>query len=247
MNFSPDPCCGPLSSWPSWTPSRKLQYHSTVQFESRYVISCTTCAMLSHPARVESAYWKGLASSNLVMNCFARVFATNLLMTSPTTIPWIPPICLCRAVVWPFLKAGTILREASPCESLGNLEELGPILSIGEVGASDRCTCSCCSPTCGLQIVRNLSLSNSRGLEEFAALSSSGMGSVGNGGRLSMSLRAFKVSSVPGATGDPSSAWSAAETQTHQNLGTFNTFGDCVMLGASPSRTQLAGKLPHSV
>ena len=26
-----------------------------------------------------------------------------------------------------------------------------------------------------------------------------------------MSLRAFKVSSVPGATGDPSSAWRAAE------------------------------------
>ena len=72
----------------------------TVQFGSRSVITCTTCAMLSHPARVESAYWKGLvAFSNLVMNCFARVLATNLLMTSPTTIPRIPPFAFCNAVI----------------------------------------------------------------------------------------------------------------------------------------------------
>ena len=73
-------------------------------------------------------------------------------------------------------------------------------------------------------------MSNSRGLAGAATLIfSSGMGSLGNGGRLSISLRAFKVSSVPGATGDPSNAWRAAE---------ISSFGDCILLGTSPFQTQ---------
>ena len=114
------------------------------------------------------------------------------------------------------------------CESLGSFEELGAILSIVEKCAqmlvAHARRPSCCSPTCGSQIWRNSSLSNSRGLKD---LISSGMGSLGHGGCLSLSLRAFKVSSVTNRANTPKSP--------HVQL-----VCDCVMLGASPSRTQLA-------
>ena len=54
-------------------------------------------------------------TSNLVMYWFARVFATNLLMTSPTTIPRIPPFAFCNAVIWPILKAETISSGSFAC------------------------------------------------------------------------------------------------------------------------------------
>ena len=126
---------------------------STVQFGSRSVITSTTCAMLSHPARVESAYWKGF-----VMYCFARVFATNLLMTSPTTNPRIHPFAFCNAVIWPNSQSGdNFFGKFRLCESLGNFEELGAILSIVEKWAqllvAHARRASSCSPTSGSQIV----------------------------------------------------------------------------------------------
>ena len=142
------------------------------------------------PTRVDSC-WKGLvASSNLVMNCFARVFATNLLMMSPTTIPD-PPICLLHAGLssGPHSKRRQFLREVSPVVQPQHCREVGSLRM----------------PEGLLKLWKNSSLSNSRGFEGFTALTSSGMGSLGHGGRLSLSLSAFKISSVPGATGDPSS------------------------------------------
>ena len=131
-----------------------------------------------------------MASSNLVMNCFARVFATNLLMTSPTTIPD-PPICLLHAGLssGPHSKRRQFLREVSPVVQPQHCREVGSLRM----------------PEGLLKLWKNSSLSNSRGFEGFTALTSSGMGSLGHGGRLSLSLSAFKISSVPGATGDPSS------------------------------------------
>ena len=66
------------------------------------------------------------------------------------------------------------------------------------------------APTCGSQIVEELILVQLQRIGRICCSNLLWDGSMGNGGRLSMSLRAFKVS-VPGATVDPSSAWREAE------------------------------------
>ena len=70
----------------------------------------------------------------------------------------------------------------------------------------------CCSTTCRPQTMKKIVvvLSNSNRLAGTVLKISPGIGSHGMGGRLSSS-NTCRVSSLSGATGDPSSAWRAAE------------------------------------
>ena len=78
-----------------------------VVFGSSLLNPCNACAMHSHPARVERAYWNG-ADSTASLNCCATVRATNRLTTSPVTMPLTPPSGLLRAVILPNRMASTI-------------------------------------------------------------------------------------------------------------------------------------------
>ena len=82
---------------------------SKVAFPSILVSACTMCA--THSALVERAYWRGwVAPSARSANCLAMVRATNLLNTSPTTMPLTPPSGFCSAVILPTL---TTVRMSS--------------------------------------------------------------------------------------------------------------------------------------
>ena len=56
------------------------------------VNACNACATHSQPALVDKSYWKGdVASFTASPNCWATVLEANLLTTSPTTMPLMPP------------------------------------------------------------------------------------------------------------------------------------------------------------
>ena len=137
-----------------------------VVFGSISLNPCNACAMHSHPARVERAYWNGAVSdSTASLNCWAIVRATNRVA---------PPSGLLRAVILPNRMAstigcGTMLRaRPSPLGQYNNGRKCSTVTPESKPAIPR---------LADLKFFKNMFSSNSNGTVGTCSRTSCGMGS----------------------------------------------------------------------